>query len=41
VPPQPNKKTRELLDTIEKDIKEGKNLSGPFNNARDMLRTLD
>ncbi len=34
--PMPNKETQKLLDEIDKDIKEGKNLVGPFNNAKEM-----
>ena len=40
-PPVPNAKTRKILDQALKDIKEGKNLVGPFESAEDMDKFLD
>ena len=40
-PPTPNAKTRKILDQALKDIKEGKNLVGPFESAEDMDKFLD
>jgi len=38
--PIPNKETQKLLAEIDKDIKEGKNLVGPFGNAKDAVKFL-
>ena len=37
----PNKKTAVLLRRIDKDIKAGKNLVGPFHSAEEMDKHLD
>ena len=34
--PMPNKETQKLLARVNKDIKEDKNLVGPFENAEEM-----
>ena len=39
-PPMPNAKTRKILDKAIKDIKEGKNLVGPFETAEEMNKCL-
>lgn len=36
----PNKKTAALLRRIDKDIKSGRNMVGPFHSAEDMIRSL-
>ena len=40
-PPMPNAKTRKILDQALKDIKQGKNLVGPFESAEEMDNFLD
>ena len=40
-PPMPNAKTRKILDQALKDIKQGKNLAGPFKSAEEMDNFLD
>jgi len=40
-PPMPNAKTRKILDKALKDIKQGKNLVGPFETAEEMDNFLD
>ena len=40
-PPVPNAKTRKILDQALKDIKEGKNLVGPFESPGAMDKFLD
>mgnify|MGYP001571557783 FL=1 len=40
-PPVPNAKTRKILDQALKDIKEGKNLVGPFELPEEMDKFLD
>jgi antitoxin component of RelBE/YafQ-DinJ toxin-antitoxin module len=35
-----NAKTRRIMDKALKDIKEGKNLVGPFNNAKEAIAYL-
>ncbi len=30
-----------VLDEVEKDLKEGKNMVGPFDNAEDLMKSLD
>ena len=37
----PNKKTAALLRRIDKDIKAGKNLVGPFHSAEEMIKSLN
>lgn len=37
----PNAKTRKSLNQTLKDIKEGKNMEGPFETAEDMIRALN
>ena len=39
-PPTPNVKTRKILDQALKDIKESKNLVGPFESAEEMIKSL-
>ncbi|MFH0846403.1 MAG: type II toxin-antitoxin system RelB/DinJ family antitoxin [Patescibacteria group bacterium] len=39
--PTPNKETQKLLMEISKDIKEGKNLSGPFDTVEEMDKYLN
>ena len=39
--PMPNKETQKLLAEIDKDIKEGKNLVGPFESAEEMDKYLN
>ena len=39
--PQLNEKTRKMLKQAVEDIKQGKNLSPVFDNARDMDKYLD
>ncbi|HAZ16697.1 MAG: hypothetical protein A3H59_03685 [Candidatus Jacksonbacteria bacterium RIFCSPLOWO2_02_FULL_43_9] len=39
--PQLNEKTRKMLKQAVEDIKQGKNLSPVFDNARDMNKYLD
>jgi len=39
-PPMPNAKTRKILDQALKDIKQGKNLVGPFETAEEMMKSL-
>ena len=39
-PPTPNTKTRKILDQALKDIKQGKNLVGPFESAEEMMKSL-
>ena len=39
-PPMPNAKTRKILDQALKDIKQGKNLIGPFETAEEMMKSL-
>jgi len=36
-----NTKTRRILDRVLKDVKEGKNLVGPFKTAQEMDNYLD
>ena len=36
----PNKKTARILKQALKDIKEGKNLIGPFRSGEEMLKSL-
>ena len=40
-PPAPNAKTRKILDQALKDIKESKNLVGPFESPGAMDKFLD
>ena len=40
-PPTPNAKTRKILDEALEDIKEGKNLVGPFESPGEMDKFLD
>ncbi len=35
-----NKKTQRIIDKARKDIKAGKNLSGPFNSAQEAISYL-
>lgn len=37
----PNARTRKLLDSIEKDIQEGKNAVGPFETTEEVQGYLD
>lgn len=39
-PQTPNAKTRKILDQAVKDIKQGKNLVGPFESAEEMDKCL-
>lgn len=39
--PMLNKKTQHIVDAARKDIKAGKNLSGPFTTARDAIAYLE
>lgn len=39
-PPMPNAKTRKELDEALKDVKHGRNLSGPFETAEEMIASL-
>lgn len=39
--PMPNKKTIKIIEQARKDIKAGKNLSGPFTNVADMMKSLN
>ncbi len=39
--PMPNKETQKLLAEINKDIKEGKNLVGPFGSADEAIKFLN
>ena len=36
----PNKKTAKILDKALKDIKEGKNIEGPFYTAEEFMKSL-
>lgn len=38
--PMPNAKTRKIIKEARRDIKMGKNLSGPFENATDAIAYL-
>jgi addiction module RelB/DinJ family antitoxin len=38
--PMPNKATRMLLEKIDRDIKAGRNMAGPFNSADEMIASL-
>jgi addiction module RelB/DinJ family antitoxin len=37
---EPNKKTQKLLDEIENDIQNGKNLFGPFDSIDEFKKSL-
>lgn len=37
----PNKKTAALLRRIDKDVKAGRNLVGPFHSAEEMIKSLN
>jgi len=39
--PLPNKKTQKILDEVSADIAAGKNISGPFCTAKEMINHLD
>ena len=39
-PLMPNAKTRKILDQAIADIKQGKNLVGPFETAEEMMKSL-
>jgi addiction module RelB/DinJ family antitoxin len=39
-PPVPNKKTAELLKRTLRDVKQGKNVDGPFTSTKDVLAYL-
>jgi addiction module RelB/DinJ family antitoxin len=39
-PPTPNKKTQKILREIERDIKAGKNMSGPFTTYEEAMAYL-
>ena len=39
--PLPNKKTQKLLERLSADIAVGKNISGPFSTAEEMIAALD
>lgn len=39
--PMPNIETQKLLDEIDKDIKEGKNLTVPFGSAKEAIKFLN
>jgi antitoxin component of RelBE/YafQ-DinJ toxin-antitoxin module len=38
--PMPNKKTIKIIEQARKDIKAGKNISGPFNTVADAIASL-
>ena len=38
--PMPNKKTRAIIDAARRDIKAGKNLSGPFRTVEEAIAFL-
>lgn len=37
----PNKKTAALLRRIDKDVKAGRNLVGPFHSSEEMIKSLN
>lgn len=37
----PNAKTRRILRMAEKDIKNGKNIAGPFNSVDEFIKSLE
>jgi addiction module RelB/DinJ family antitoxin len=37
----PNTKTQRLLKRIEKDIKDGKNIVGPFDSVDEFIKSLE
>jgi len=39
--PYPNSKTRKILDAALRDVNAGKNISGPFASAEEMLASLN
>ncbi|MCC6323828.1 type II toxin-antitoxin system RelB/DinJ family antitoxin [Candidatus Nomurabacteria bacterium] len=39
--PMPNKKTIKIIEQARKDIKAGKNLSGPFNTVKEAIAFLN
>ena len=39
--PMPNKKTQKLLDRLLADVENSKNIVGPFDNAKDMIKALN
>ncbi|MCX6755887.1 MAG: hypothetical protein NTX85_00910 [Candidatus Nomurabacteria bacterium] len=39
--PMPNKKTIKAIEQARRDIKAGKNLVGPFDNVKDMMKSLN
>lgn len=39
--PMPNKKTIKAIEEARRDIKAGKNLSGPFNTVAEMMKSLN
>lgn len=40
-PPAMNQRTKRLLQTIEKDIRAGKNVDGPFSSPEEAIAYLD
>ena len=38
--PMPNKKTLNLLAALSKDVRDGKNIVGPFSDAKGMSKSL-
>ncbi|MEK7117307.1 MAG: hypothetical protein AAB861_00860, partial [Patescibacteria group bacterium] len=40
VPLKPSKKLEKILRETDQDIKEGKNIEGPFYTAEDMMKSL-
>ena len=39
--PMPNKKTIKAIEEARRDIKTGKNLVGPFNTVKEMMKSLN
>jgi len=37
----PNAKTQKILKMVDKDIKNGKNIVGPFNSAEEFIKSLE
>jgi addiction module RelB/DinJ family antitoxin len=37
----PNKKTAKILDKINQDIKKNKNIVGPFNDVKSLMKSLN
>lgn len=39
--PMPNKKTIKAIEEARRDIREGKNLHGPFDTVEEMMKSLN